>query len=69
MSERNPLEEARERAGLTRPALGERIGVDAMTIYRWERLGNVPREKYRPKIEEVLGVRIGVAMTPREVAE
>lgn len=68
MTDPNAIELARKQKNLTRPALGELIGADAMTIYRWERAGNVPREKYRPKIEEVLGVKVGVAMT-REAAE
>jgi len=47
---------ARKAKGLTQTAAGARIGVEGMTISRWERRISLPNRKQWPKIEEVLGV-------------
>ena len=49
----------REGRGLTRVALAERIGVNPMTIYRWERGGADPKEKSKDKFLEVFNITIG----------
>ena len=49
----------REGKGLTRVALAERIGVNPMTIYRWERGGAAPREDFLFRLLKELGATIG----------
>jgi transcriptional regulator with XRE-family HTH domain len=54
----NPIRAWRERQTpkVSQEILGERIGVDAMTISRWENGETEPQKKYRDKIEEVTGL-------------
>lgn len=48
---------------LSRAALGERIGVDAMTIRRWENGESLPRRAHWDKIKEETGVGLDVQVT------
>lgn len=48
---------------LSRAKLGERIGVDAMTIRRWERGDSLPRRGLWEKIKEETGVSLDVQVT------
>lgn len=41
---------------LTQDDLGAKLGVDGMTVSRWERGDHLPRKRLWPKIEEVTGV-------------
>lgn len=40
----------------TQDEAGELLGVDAMTLSRWERGVHLPRKKHWAKIEEVTGI-------------
>lgn len=42
--------------GLTQVALGRCLGVDGMTISRWERGETLPQKRHWPKIKEVTGL-------------
>ena len=56
MAERHPIVETRERMGtLSQDAFGELLGVDGMTVYRWESGVSLPRRKFWPKLEELTG--------------
>jgi DNA-binding XRE family transcriptional regulator len=55
MSE-NPLKVWRDEKELTQAQLGQLIGVDAMTISRWERGDHLPRKKHWPSIEKETGI-------------
>jgi transcriptional regulator with XRE-family HTH domain len=50
----NPLKAWRGRR--TQDEAGELLGVDAMTLSRWERGVHLPRKKHWAKIEEVTGI-------------
>lgn len=41
---------------LSRPEVGKLIGVDGMTIYRWEKGEHLPRQRHWAKIEEKTGI-------------
>jgi len=47
----NELEKARVAAGMTQKALGELLGVDALTVSRWERGTTLPNKFVRPKLD------------------
>ena len=40
---------------ISQEALGELLGVDALTVSRWERGENLPSRRYWPKLEELTG--------------
>lgn len=48
---------------LTQDELGEKIGVDGMTVSRWERGESLPQRKHWPTIERVTGVTPGQMTT------
>jgi transcriptional regulator with XRE-family HTH domain len=50
------LRRARERMGLERPALAQRLGVHAGSIARWETGGSVPQAYHLERIAEWAGV-------------
>ncbi|WP_040301295.1 helix-turn-helix domain-containing protein [Afipia clevelandensis] len=52
----HPLKVWRLSLNLSQPLAGERLGVDAMTVSRWERGEHLPRKAQWPKIEEVTGI-------------
>lgn len=52
----NPIRTWRDEQKLSQEQLGELIGVEAMTVSRWERGDHLPRKRHWPKIEEVTGI-------------
>lgn len=52
----HPLERRRKAAGLTQAELGEKIGVAASTIYKWETGDMQPSPSQYPKLAEALGI-------------
>lgn len=58
MSDSHPLAEYRaaQQPPLTQDDLGSRIGVDGMTVSRWERGESLPQKRQWPKIESVTGI-------------
>lgn len=42
----------------TQDSLGEKIGVDGMTISRWERRESLPQKRNWQKLEDVTGISI-----------
>lgn len=66
MDASHPIVEARERIGRERSSerisqeeLGAMLGVEGMTVSRWERGESVPRRRLWPKLEEITGKPIG----------
>ena len=51
----NRLRELREKIGLTQAQLGTRIGVESVTISKWECGRGLPRQEYWGKLEKILG--------------
>jgi transcriptional regulator with XRE-family HTH domain len=52
----HPLADCRRRLGnISQDAFGEKVGVDGMTVSRWERGESLPRRRFWPKIEELTG--------------
>lgn len=54
----HPLKSWRIKQKLSQPEAGEKIGVDAMTVSRWERGEHLPRKDQWSKIEEATGIPI-----------
>lgn len=52
----NPLKTWRETNKLTQVQLGDILGVDGITVSRWERGDHMPRKALWPKIEEATGI-------------
>lgn len=52
----NPLKAWRDERKLSQVALGKLVGVDGMTISRWERGEHLPRKEQWAKIEEATGI-------------
>lgn len=52
----NPLKAWRDERKLSQVELGKLLGVDGMTISRWERGDHLPRKKHWQKIEEATGI-------------
>lgn len=59
MTEKHPLKQFRDDHELSQSALGAKVGVDEMTVSRWERGESQPRRGIWPKLEEVTGLPIG----------
>jgi len=53
------IAERRAELGLSQVELGARVGVDGMTVSRWERGESVPRRRFWSKLEEITGLQIG----------
>lgn len=47
------IESWRTGSGLARMAVGRFVGVDHMTVYRWERKGATPNPENMQKLEEM----------------
>lgn len=60
MSDSHPIADYRKRQvpPLTQDDLGDLIGVDGMTVSRWERGENPPRGKNLKKIQELTGLSL-----------
>lgn len=56
MSENNPLKKWRDDQHLSQEEASQKLGVETMTLSRWERGVHLPRKKHWPKIEEVTGI-------------
>lgn len=59
----NPLKIWRDEKKLTQVELGRLLGVDGMTVSRWERGDHLPRKNQWPTIEKVTGI------TPSKLVE
>lgn len=55
MPNAHPIAVKRKELGLTQDAFGGLVGVDGMTVYRWENRITLPRRKVWPKLEEIIG--------------
>lgn len=53
MSKKHPIQKRRERIGISREALADRIGVTSTTLYRWETGRVNPSRAYLRLIESV----------------
>lgn len=66
----HPLVEARARLGkISQEELGRRLGVEGMTVSRWERGESVPRRRIWPKLEEITGTPIAEILSHAKPAE
>lgn len=52
------LKKRREDLNLTQGEFGAKVGVKAMTVYRWEKGESLPRRKTWRKLQEVTGLPI-----------
>jgi transcriptional regulator with XRE-family HTH domain len=68
MKELQALKDFRQANSLSRRELGERLGVDPMTIKRWEKGDNLPHRRHWEKIKSETGVSLDVLVTS-EVAQ
>lgn len=55
----SPLKQRRDELRLSQAALAQKVGVDAMSVSRWERGEAIPRRKLWPRLEQVMGRPIG----------
>ena len=56
---KHPLTAFRDAHGLTKTALGERLGVDKSTVSRWESGKRFPPRELWPRIQKVTGLSGG----------
>jgi transcriptional regulator with XRE-family HTH domain len=66
----HPLKTWRLKHGLTQPEAAVLLGVDVMSVSRWERGEHLPHKRHWPKIEEVTGItpsRLVDYVKPEEV--
>lgn len=49
----HPLKSWRQRLELSQSEAAEKLGVDVMTVSRWERGNHLPNKKHWPRIAEV----------------
>lgn len=56
MADASILRQQRDKMGLTQEALGELLGVDGLTVSRWERGERLPQQRHWPRISEILDV-------------
>jgi transcriptional regulator with XRE-family HTH domain len=52
----HPLKTWREEQKLSQPKAGAKLGVDTMTISRWERGSHLPHKRHWATIEKVTGI-------------
>lgn len=52
----HPLKAWRIMRELSQPEAGEKLGVDAMTVSRWERGEHLPHKKHWQTIEDKTGI-------------
>lgn len=52
----HPLKAWRAERKISQPKAGKELGVDAMTVSRWERGEHLPHKKHWPIIEEKTGI-------------
>jgi transcriptional regulator with XRE-family HTH domain len=58
------LKERREELNLTQEQFADQVGVEAMTVSRWERGESLPRRKIWPKLREITGLEIAEIIAP-----
>lgn len=58
------LRQRRDELGLSQEALGNAIGVEGMTVSRWERGESLPQRRFWPKLEETLQIPIAEIIAP-----
>jgi transcriptional regulator with XRE-family HTH domain len=56
MSDDHPFKKWRDGAGLSQVQAAKQIGVNSLTLSRWERGSHLPRKTHWNKIEEVTGI-------------
>lgn len=56
MAETHPLRARRTQLGLSQEALAGQLGVDDLTVSRWETGATEPQKRLWPKIEEITGL-------------
>jgi transcriptional regulator with XRE-family HTH domain len=64
MTATKSLRQRREELGLSQETLGEKIGVDGMTVSRWERGESVPQKRFWPKLIEITSLTIAEIIAP-----
>lgn len=57
------LKTRREQLGLSQEAFGVAVGVEGMTVSRWERGESLPQRRLWSKIEEVTGKSVVEMLT------
>lgn len=58
------LKQRREELNLTQEDLADQVGVEGMTVSRWERGESLPRRKFWPKLQEITGLEIAEIIAP-----
>jgi transcriptional regulator with XRE-family HTH domain len=66
----NRLQQRRLELGLSQQELGENVGVDGMTVSRWERGESIPQRRFWPKLVKLTGLSITtIIVAENEAAE
>lgn len=58
------LRERRDELSLTQEELGEKVGVDGMTVSRWERGESLPQRRFWAKLSKVTGLPVADIIRP-----
>lgn len=58
------LRKRREELNLTQEDLADQVGVEGMTVSRWERGESLPRRKFWSKLQEITGLEIAEIIAP-----
>lgn len=69
MAKTHPIAAYRKREKLTVAQLAYRLGVDRITVWRWENKRRRPDDRLLPTVSAVTGIPITVLMNLREGAE
>lgn len=70
MTKPHPIVQCRkDRGNLSQEAFGAMFGVHAMTVHRWEKGESLPRRRFWPKLEELIGKPIAEIIAATEPAE
>jgi transcriptional regulator with XRE-family HTH domain len=67
MAELDTLRKRRTALGLSQEAFGEAIGVEGMTVSRWERGESFPQRRFWPDLEKITGLPITAIIKPEIV--
>ena len=59
----NRLRKRRDELKLSQGELGAAVGVDGMTVSRWERGESLPQRRFWPKLVEITGLPIADIIT------
>ncbi len=65
------LRKRRDELSLSQEALGAAVGVEGMTVSRWERGESLPQRRFWPKLMEITGLPIAdlLSLPQAETAE